>query len=92
MNPRLIFEAVARNRDLIEGHLKTLMDLKPTRMPDPSDGNSISDVIDSSFTAHLQGAMEAIAAISGQSSKTNNKSTQSNADVSPIIEADFEEI
>ena len=94
MNPRLIFEAVARNRELIEGHLKTLMDLKVTRMPDPSVGNSISDILDSSFTAHLHGALESIAAISGNQSSTKHLTlpSQPEADITPVIEAEYKVI
>ncbi len=96
MNPRLIFAEVARNRELMEGHLKTLMDLKTSgnsRIPDMAAGNSVADILDSTFTSHLKGALEAIAAISdSQASITHKPSTQTEADISPVIEADFEEI
>lgn len=96
MNPRLIFAEVARNRELMEGHLKTLMDINTTansRIPNLAAGNSVADILDSTFTEQMQGAMETIAAISNSPSSIMRKPvTQPETDISPIIEADFEEV
>ncbi|HAE43431.1 MAG TPA: hypothetical protein DCG34_11045 [Clostridiales bacterium] len=63
MDPRLIMAEIGLNRKIMQEQLERLQAFTPVGMMNLSEDLSVSDLMASSVTAQLQGAMDAIKAM-----------------------------